>query len=78
MKIELVILAGGSGSRLWPFSRTKRPKQFLSISADSISMLQNTIKRVLDVEFSNITVICNEEHRFFASEKLNEIGLNQC
>ena len=53
-KIVPIILAGGTGSRLWPLSRNSFPKQFLNISDDDkFTMLQKTYKRVEDIE--NIT-----------------------
>ena len=72
MNLEVVILAGGSGSRLWPVSRSMRPKQFLNIHDES-SMLRNTISRLNLTEINSITVICNEEHRFFVSDQLQGV-----
>ncbi|MFA0495630.1 sugar phosphate nucleotidyltransferase, partial [Vibrio sp. 10N.222.54.B11] len=58
-----VIMAGGSGSRLWPLSRTLYPKQFLSLTSSS-TMLQETINRLDGIEHDAPFLICNEEHRF--------------
>ncbi|GGW82434.1 mannose-1-phosphate guanylyltransferase/mannose-6-phosphate isomerase [Alteromonas halophila] len=66
-----VVLAGGSGSRLWPKSRAALPKQFLSLTSDS-SMLQNTITRLPNAETSNPIVICNDAHRFIVAEQLRQ------
>ena len=63
-----VIMAGGSGSRLWPLSRQLFPKQFLTLFSQS-SMLQTTAKRLLGVEHQAPMVICNEEHRFSVAEQ---------
>ena len=51
MSICAVILAGGSGTRLWPLSRASHPKQFLALH-DNATMLQSTVKRLegLDVQ----------------------------
>ncbi len=68
-----VIMSGGSGSRLWPLSRKKHPKQFLSLVGDN-TMLQETILRLKGLECMQPTVICNEGHRFIVAEQLNEIG----
>ncbi|WP_430447033.1 MAG: mannose-1-phosphate guanylyltransferase/mannose-6-phosphate isomerase [Pseudomonas piscis] len=70
-----VIMAGGSGSRLWPLSRQLNPKQFLRLADSELSMLQATIDRLegLDVELPRL--ICNEEHRFLAAEQLRRIGM---
>lgn len=64
-----IIMAGGSGSRLWPLSRELYPKQFLNVSSDH-SMLQETISRLKGLEFTAPLIICNEEHRFIAAEQL--------
>ncbi len=70
-----VLLAGGSGSRLWPISRELYPKQLVNLVGTD-SLIQNTIKRlspVLDKE--QIRVICGGEHFFEISRHLEEIGL---
>ena len=54
-----VIMAGGSGSRLWPLSRQMFPKQFLTLHGES-SMLQATAERLVDIEHAAAIVICNE------------------
>ena len=64
-----VIMAGGSGSRLWPLSREQYPKQFLSVSNDQ-SMLQQTLSRLDGLQHSAPLLICNEEHRFVTAEQL--------
>lgn len=48
MSISLVIMAGSSGTRLWPLSRGAHPKQFLSLHGES-TMLQETVKRLDDI-----------------------------
>ena len=68
-----VIMAGGSGTRLWPLSRCMRPKQFLSLSGEN-SMLQETLHRLDGIEHSEAIVVCNEEHRFLVAEQLHELG----
>jgi len=72
MTICAVIMAGGSGTRLWPLSRSAHPKQFLSLSGEK-TMLQETISRLEDLDVSSSITICNEEHRFFVAEQLNAI-----
>ncbi|MFB5743698.1 mannose-1-phosphate guanylyltransferase/mannose-6-phosphate isomerase [Cedecea sp. S5-13] len=69
-----VVMAGGTGSRLWPLSRTLYPKQFLSLTSDS-SMLQETINRLDGLEHENPLIICNEEHRFIVAEQLRQLKL---
>ncbi len=70
--IKPVIMAGGSGTRLWPLSRASHPKQFLSLNGER-TMLQQTITRLSGLPVSEPITICNEEHRFFVAEQLREI-----
>lgn len=70
--ITPVIMAGGSGTRLWPLSRAGHPKQFLALHGDK-TMLQQTVERLFDLQVSESITICNEEHRFFVAEQLREI-----
>jgi mannose-1-phosphate guanylyltransferase len=69
-----VIMAGGSGTRLWPLSRQLFPKQFLTLNGNN-SMLQNTAQRLKGIKHQPPLVICNEEHRFTVAEqfRLNHI-----
>lgn len=71
--IKAVVMAGGSGTRLWPLSRAGHPKQFLKLIGDK-SMLQSTMKRLECLDTSSSVTICNEEHRFFVAEQLREIN----
>lgn len=70
--ITPVIMAGGSGSRLWPLSRKLMPKQFLNISGEN-TMIQETVLRLNGLEVDKPLCICNEEHRFILAEQLREI-----
>lgn len=54
----IVILAGGSGTRFWPLSRSARPKQLISITGDR-TMLQRTVERVLPLKPKRILIITN-------------------
>lgn len=69
-KIHPVILAGGTGSRLWPLSRSLNPKQFLPLVDADRTMLQMTLERLEGTPCNSTLVICNEEHRFLAAEQL--------
>ena len=75
-KLTPVILSGGSGSRLWPLSRTDYPKQYLPLVGDN-TMLQETILRLdgLD-DLADPIIICNLEHRFLVAEQCQQIGIN--
>lgn len=71
--MKTVIMAGGSGSRLWPLSRSLHPKQFLPL-VDDTTMLQATIQRAEKLSGDGHLIICNEEHRFIAAEQARAIG----
>lgn len=68
-----VIMAGGSGTRLWPLSRTAFPKQFLSLGYDE-TMLQQTVSRLEGLNTSAPIIITNENHRFLVAEQLRQMG----
>ena len=68
-----IIMAGGSGSRLWPLSRELYPKQFLKVTGDE-SMLQQTFARLQGLDHQPPLLICNEEHRFIAAEQIRSGG----
>ncbi len=68
-----IIMAGGTGSRLWPLSRELFPKQFQKLYGDT-TMLQATILRLQGLDCLSPLVICNEEHRFIVAEQLRQIG----
>ncbi len=69
-----VILSGGSGSRLWPLSRSLFPKQFLPLVGDT-SMLQDTLSRLDGIPACAAPLlVCNEAHRFIVAEQLRQAG----
>ena len=70
--IKAVVMAGGSGTRLWPLSRAGHPKQFLALNTE-VTMLQATMNRLEGLNIESSVTICNEEHRFFVAEQLREI-----
>ena len=77
--IQPVILCGGSGTRLWPLSRSGFPKQFLCLTGDD-SLFQQAAKRLNALggqgnEVSAPIIICHEDHRFLAQEQLREAGI---
>jgi mannose-1-phosphate guanylyltransferase/mannose-6-phosphate isomerase len=79
------ILAGGSGTRLWPLSRELHPKQFLSLLGER-TMLQLTLDRLAGIDgLDEPIVVCNHEHRFLVAQQLQsaatqnaEIVLEPC
>ena len=71
-EIQIVIMAGGSGSRLWPASRSMHPKQFQALT-ESRTMLQVTAQRVDPLTDRRPLLICNEDHRFIAAEQMRGI-----
>jgi len=75
-RIVPVILAGGKGTRLWPISRSSRPKQFMNL-AGSDSLFQQTLKRVSDSDkFAAPVIITNSDYRFLVAEQAQEIGID--
>ena len=80
-KVLPVILCGGSGTRLWPLSRSGFPKQFLVLSGDNSqqSLFQQAIERAQGAAKSHgilgpILIVTNEEHRFLALDQLRELN----
>lgn len=79
IQVTPVILCGGSGTRLWPLSRTGFPKQFLCLTGAE-SLFQQAALRLTSLGNSDIQVaapliVTGEEHRFLASEQLREAGI---
>ena len=69
-----VIMAGGSGTRLWPMSRQLYPKQLIAMYNEE-TMLQNTVTRLDGVEDLDAPILlCNNAHRFMAAEQLQQAG----
>ncbi len=69
-----VVLAGGSGSRLWPLSRALYPKQFHALFSEH-SLLQETLLRAAKVTAAAPIIVCNDEHRFLVAEQCRAIGV---
>ena len=68
-----VILAGGSGTRLWPLSRKHYAKQYLALGGEQ-TMLQEAIGRLSGLAHLPPLLICNEDTRFLAAEQMRQIG----
>lgn len=75
IKIYPFILSGGSGTRLWPLSRSSYPKQFLEELVGKHSLLQQSCFRVQGQHFAAPSFICNDNHRFLIADQLQEIGV---
>ena len=74
-KLWPVVMAGGSGSRLWPLSRTSMPKQFCAINGNETLFFQ-TIKRAANIANKNpLLVIINKEYKFLAIRELEKLGV---
>jgi len=79
IQVTPVILCGGSGTRLWPLSRTGFPKQFLCLTGNE-SLFQQAAHRLAALGTDHIQVaapviVSGEDHRFLASEQLREVGI---
>ena len=73
-KILPVVLSGGSGTRLWPLSREKYPKQLLPLVGEQ-SMLQATVARLDGIAgLGEPLLVCNEDHRFVVAEQMRLLG----
>jgi len=72
-----VILAGGVGSRLWPQSRARLPKQFSRFPGQQGSLFQATLTRLQGLpDLLGPLVICNEDHRFLVAEQLRQLDMH--
>ena len=69
-----VVLSGGSGTRLWPVSREKHPKQLQPLLG-SESLLQNTLRRLEGLPLGAPIIVSNQEYRFITAEQLRQLGL---
>jgi mannose-1-phosphate guanylyltransferase/mannose-6-phosphate isomerase len=79
IQVTPVILCGGSGTRLWPLSRTGFPKQFLCLTGNE-SLFQQAAQRLValgndDIQVAPPVIVSGEDHRFLASEQLREVGI---
>ena len=78
-QVTPVILCGGSGTRLWPLSRTGFPKQFLCLTGNE-SLFQQAAQRLAalgndQIQVAAPVIVSGEDHRFLASEQLREVGI---
>ena len=75
--MKVIILAGGSGTRLWPLSRDRYPKQFIRIKGEGTCLFQETFKRsLLLTEIDDIYVVTNRKYKFLVMGAVEELGLS--
>ena len=72
MNLRPVILAGGSGKRLWPLSRNQYPKPFLTTN-NQRSLIQNTVQRTINLGLVPPIIVCNEQNRFLLKNQLDSM-----
>jgi mannose-1-phosphate guanylyltransferase / mannose-6-phosphate isomerase len=79
ISVQPVVMAGGSGTRLWPLSRAGYPKQFLVLTQDNRSLYQQALQRLQGLAAADISVaapltVGNEEHRFLVLDQMREVS----
>ena len=74
-KIYPVLLAGGSGTRLWPLSRKSYPKQFSALTGEQ-SLFQASALRLHGVAYAAPTIVTNSDFRFIVTEQLAGVGID--
>lgn len=73
--MKVIILAGGSGTRLWPLSRDRYPKQFIKLQGKKESLFQETFERsLLLADVNDIYVVTNEKYKFLVMGEVEELG----
>ena len=73
MTLIPIILSGGAGTRLWPFSWGNHPKQFLPLISDK-TMIQETLLRLKGLEIGSPIISCGEGHRFLVAQQIGEVS----
>jgi mannose-1-phosphate guanylyltransferase len=78
MNFNLVVMAGGVGSRLWPMSRALFPKQYQELVHNELghTMLQQTFSRLPGLGCGLSQLICNQDHRFLAAEQCRDANVD--
>ncbi|HMR58529.1 MAG TPA: sugar phosphate nucleotidyltransferase, partial [Cyclobacteriaceae bacterium] len=76
--LYVVLMAGGVGTRFWPYSRNNKPKQFLDVLGIGKTLLQSSYERFLPLcPPENIYVVTNEEHESLTREQLSALAPHQ-
>jgi len=75
-KLNVVIMCGGAGSRLWPKSRDLLPKQFLKLTDPNFTMFQLNCKNALNLSPDKFIIVCNNSHNFIIENQLIDLGIN--
>ena len=73
--LHIFIMCGGSGTRLWPLSRNKLPKQFIKITDNDLTMFQITCNRVKNLNYEKLWIVSNVEHQFLIKQQLDELNI---
>tara|TARA_B100001093_G_C26853247_1_gene1026135 strand:+ start:1741 stop:3153 length:1413 start_codon:yes stop_codon:yes gene_type:complete len=76
--IQVIILAGGTGEKLWPLSRQKMPKQFLKLLDNDKSLFQTTLERFLILKNNlgdelQLIIVCNDTNKFLVKQQAEEV-----
>jgi len=79
INLKVIILAGGGGTRLWPLSRERFPKQFVKYKENTPSLFQQTFGRsLLLADVDDIYIVTNEQHKSLVSDAIKEMGYIFC
>ena len=74
--LNVVIMSGGSGTRLWPLSRELYPKQFQKLVDDKYTMFQLSCLSAINLKPNKIIIVCNDIHKFLVTEQLKELNID--
>ena len=77
-KLTVIIMCGGSGTRLWPLSREKNPKQFIKLNNDKYNLFQKTILRCKNIQDNiNYIIFTNKSYEHLINKYLKEINIDK-